>query len=120
MSDQLQDERRQRDANVTTTVHRAIQRMDEDNKTFLRKVGLGLSAFCIVTPVLSEIALKILQPEGEGLWAGLWAFCLIGFVGGLCFMSEKVGSMMLAFVSRMVEIVIPAALKAKYPARGSE
>ncbi len=102
---------------VTTTVHRAIKRMDQEDKQFYRGVGLKLSGFCIVTPVIAEIALQVFQPDGPGLWWGLWAFCGIGALGGICFMSEKIGDKVLAFVSKIAELAIPAALKAKYPPR---
>lgn len=113
----MSDERRQTDP-APTTVQRAIQRMPDDEKVFLRKVGLGISVFALVVPVLAEIALEVVQPEGDGLWWGLWAFCVLGFLGGLCFMSETIGVRVLGVVARLVEVVIPAALKAKYPTRG--
>lgn len=112
----LMDNRRER-GGPTTTVHRAIKRMDQDDKRFYRSVGLGLSAFCVVTPVIAEIALQVVQPDGPGLWWGLWAFCGVGALGGICFMSEKIGDKVLAFVSKIAEMAIPATFKAKFPAR---
>lgn len=118
MSDESEvGERRQRDAGPSTTVLRAVQRMPQEEKLFLRKVGLGLSAFCLAVPVLAEITLQVLQPEGPGLWWGLWTFCLIGFLGGLCFMSQAIGMWLLTRVSGFAERIIPAALKAKFPDR---
>lgn len=113
----MNNERRQRDGGPSTTVLRAIQRMPQDEKLFLRKVGLALSGFCVVVPVLAEVALQLVQPDGPGLWWGLWAFCLIGFLGGLCFMSQALGMWLLTRVSGFAERIIPAALKAKFPAR---
>ena len=112
----LIDNRRER-GGPSTTVLRAIQRMPDDEKLFLRKVGLALAGFCVVVPVLAEVGLQIVQPDGPGLWWGLWAFCVVGFLAGLCFMSQAIGMWILTRVSNFAERIIPATLKAKFPAR---
>ena len=88
-----------------TFVLQAVGRMEPEEKRFLRYVGLALSAFCVVTPMVAELFIS--------LWWGYWVFAAVGALSGFCFMFPALGMWLLTTISDRAERFIPTRVRAK-------
>lgn len=103
-------ERRQAGAS-RTLVHAAIQRIEPEEKRMLRFFGLGVGIFCMVTPPIAELALRIIEgPDSPGLWGGFWGFCFVGLFLGIACMSQAIGMWLIVTVGNLVERMMPKSV----------
>jgi hypothetical protein len=101
----MSEERRDDDRPPTFVLH-AIKNLDADEKLFYRNVGLGGSIFCMVVPFVGEIVLTLAGFE-DGLWGGAWAFAVLGFLAGLCFMFPALGMWLVQHLPSATDRIIP-------------
>ena len=91
------DEQRQQDGAPPTFLLQAVQRLTREDRRFYRRVGIGLSGFCLVMPLVADLLIPLSWPY--------WTFSAFGVLAGFCFLWPEMGLRLLDVIPRTLSRV---------------
>lgn len=100
-----------------TMLMQSYQDMGQENRRFMRGIGLGLIAFTVVVPMIGQIALLALGRQG--ISGFFWTFSGVGFVVGLVFVWPQLGVWAAGAIPAGVAKMLPSRIFGRADRRGA-